>query len=167
MHICYLTLSPNTDRPTSPKLKPTASDIRQSTVSGKLIIIIMNVFLERLYMWNMLNCTEQGQILKYKAHSNKTLKTAGVQTVMLKHPAKQFKKSYGNILILFFRLGNLGDVGKAGSLHQFLLGLHKQFGPITSFWWGKQFAVSISSPDLFRQHQHLFDRPSIQLWLFL
>ena len=39
----------------------------------------------------MLNCAEQGQIQKCKAHVYKTLKTAGVQTVMLKHPTKQSK----------------------------------------------------------------------------
>ena len=31
-----------------------------------IIVIIMSVFLERLSMWNMLNCAEQGQIQKYK-----------------------------------------------------------------------------------------------------
>ena len=40
-------------------------------------------------MWNMLNYAEQGQIQKYKTHAYKTLKTAGVQTIMLKHPTKQ------------------------------------------------------------------------------
>ena len=49
----------------------------------------MGVFLERLSMWNMLNCTEQVQIQKYKTHVCKTPKTACVQTIMLKHPTKQ------------------------------------------------------------------------------
>ena len=49
----------------------------------------MSVFLERFSMWNTLNCTEQVQIQKYKTHAYKTPKTAGVQTVMLKHPTKQ------------------------------------------------------------------------------
>ena len=40
----------------------------------------------------MLSCAEQGQIQKYKTHAYKTLKTADVQTIMLKHPTKQFKK---------------------------------------------------------------------------
>ena len=39
------------------------------------IIIIMSVFLERLSMWNMLNCAEQMQIQKYETHAYKTLKT--------------------------------------------------------------------------------------------
>ena len=52
----------------------------------------MSIFLERLSMWNMLSCTEQGQIQKYKVHAYRTFKTAGVQTIMLEHPTKQFKK---------------------------------------------------------------------------
>ena len=56
-----------------------------------IIIIIMSVFLERLSMWNMFNCTEQGQTQKYKTHAYKTLRTAGVQTIMMKHPTKQLK----------------------------------------------------------------------------
>ena len=52
----------------------------------------MSIFLERLFTWNMLNCAEQVQIQKYKTHAYKTLKTAGVQTIMLKHPTKQLKK---------------------------------------------------------------------------
>ncbi|KAL8600514.1 hypothetical protein ACOMHN_005008 [Nucella lapillus] len=58
-------------------------------------------------------------------------------------------------------LGNLGDMGKAGSLHEFLMGLHKKFGPVVSFWWGKQYTVSIATAELFKQHQHLFDRPPL------
>ena len=50
----------------------------------------MSVFLERLSVWNMLNYAEQVQIQKYKTHACKTPKTAGVQTIMLKHPTKQF-----------------------------------------------------------------------------
>ena len=52
----------------------------------------MNIFLEYLFMWDMLNYAEQVQIQKYKTHAYKTLKTAGVQTIMLKHPTKQLKK---------------------------------------------------------------------------
>ena len=42
----------------------------------------------------MLNCTEQMQIQKYKIHAYKTLKTAGVQAIMLKHPTKKIKNNY-------------------------------------------------------------------------
>ena len=40
----------------------------------------------------MLNCSEQVQIQKYKTHAYKTLKTVGVQIIMLKHPAKHKKR---------------------------------------------------------------------------
>ena len=53
----------------------------------------MSIFLERLAMWNMLNCAEQVQIQKYKTHACKTLKTVGVQIIMLKHPTRH-KKEY-------------------------------------------------------------------------
>ena len=39
-------------------------------------------------MLNVLNCAEQVLIQKYKMHAYKTLKAAGVQTIMLKHPTK-------------------------------------------------------------------------------
>ena len=45
-------------------------------------------------MCNMLSCAEQVQIQKYKTHAYKTLKTVGVQTIMLKHPTKHKKKEY-------------------------------------------------------------------------
>ena len=54
-------------------------------------MMIMSVYLERLSMWNMLNCAEQVQIQKYKTHAYKTLKTVGVQIIMLKHPTKHKK----------------------------------------------------------------------------
>ena len=53
----------------------------------------MSVFLERLSTWNMLSCAEQVQIQKYKTHAYKTLKTAGVKIIILKHPTKH-KKEY-------------------------------------------------------------------------
>ncbi|XP_053373354.1 cytochrome P450 20A1-like [Mercenaria mercenaria] len=62
--------------------------------------------------------------------------------------------------------GNLGDIAKAGSLHEFLLDLHKQFGPIASFWWGPRYVVSIANADLFKQHHNVFDRPPELFELF-
>ncbi|KAL5006402.1 hypothetical protein ScPMuIL_015208 [Solemya velum] len=55
--------------------------------------------------------------------------------------------------------GNIPDFAAAGSLHEYLVKLHKEYGPITSFWMGGSHVVSIASPELFKQHQHLFDRP--------
>ena len=60
---------------------------------------------------------------------------------------------------LFYRDGNLADLGKAGSLHEFLVDLHGQFGDIASFWMGQQLVVSIASPALFKEHMAVFDRP--------
>ena len=45
-------------------------------------------------MWNMLNCAEQVQIQKYKRDVYKTLKTVGVQIIMLKHPTKHKKNTH-------------------------------------------------------------------------
>ncbi|KAK2152271.1 hypothetical protein NP493_2494g00009 [Ridgeia piscesae] len=56
-------------------------------------------------------------------------------------------------------LGNLPDLKKAGSVHEFLMILHKNYGDIASFWFGQQLVVSIASPQLFKQHAKVFDRP--------
>ena len=45
-------------------------------------------------MYNILICAEQVQIQKYKTHAYKTSKIACVQTVMLKHPTKQYRWAY-------------------------------------------------------------------------
>ncbi|XP_078321122.1 cytochrome P450 20A1-like [Crassostrea virginica] len=55
--------------------------------------------------------------------------------------------------------GNLADLARAGSLHEYLLDLHAQYGDITAFWMGQELVVSICSPDLFKQHSTVFDRP--------
>ncbi|XP_074646229.1 cytochrome P450 20A1-like [Tubulanus polymorphus] len=55
--------------------------------------------------------------------------------------------------------GNLADIAKAGSLHEFLLETHKKFGPIVSFWIRETMAISISTPELFSEHGTYFDRP--------
>ena len=64
------------------------------------------------------------------------------------------------------QLGNLSDVEKAGSLHEFLVSLHKKYGDIVSFWWGKQMTVSISTPELFKEQAKIFDRPESLFALF-
>ncbi|KAL3831794.1 hypothetical protein ACJMK2_023498 [Sinanodonta woodiana] len=58
--------------------------------------------------------------------------------------------------------GNLTDISRAGSLHEFLIDLHKKFGNIVSFWMGQTFVVSIASPELFKEHQGVFDRPPLK-----
>lgn len=62
--------------------------------------------------------------------------------------------------------GNMSDIKMAGSLHEFLMDLHKQFGPIASFWMGPEYIVSISSPELFKEHQGVFDRPPLLFKMF-
>lgn len=56
-------------------------------------------------------------------------------------------------------LGNLGQCTPNGGLHQFLLDNHKKLGPMFSFFWGKELAVSIASPVIWKDVQTLFDRP--------
>ncbi|XP_013091417.2 cytochrome P450 20A1-like [Biomphalaria glabrata] len=56
--------------------------------------------------------------------------------------------------------GNLSDIARAGSLHEFLVETHARFGPITGFWWGQVYVVSIASPELFKAHANVFDKPS-------
>ncbi|KAG7467354.1 hypothetical protein MATL_G00152470 [Megalops atlanticus] len=48
--------------------------------------------------------------------------------------------------------GNLPDIVDRGSLHEFLVGLHDQFGPVASFWFGRRPVVSLGSVDQLRQH---------------
>ncbi|KAJ8024895.1 Cytochrome P450 20A1 [Holothuria leucospilota] len=62
--------------------------------------------------------------------------------------------------------GNLPDIKAAGSLHEFLVKLHKQYGPIASFWFGPTFTVSVASPDILQDLKRIFDRPPELFRLF-
>lgn len=57
--------------------------------------------------------------------------------------------------------GNLPDISDAGSLPEFLMELHTDFGPVASFWLGRQFVVSTASVDTFRAQMGCFDRPIV------
>ncbi|KAL7890717.1 hypothetical protein AOLI_G00001930 [Acnodon oligacanthus] len=48
--------------------------------------------------------------------------------------------------------GNLQDIVNRGSLHEFLVGLHDQFGSVASFWFGRRPVVSLGSVDQLQQH---------------
>ena len=61
-------------------------------------------------------------------------------------------------MFLSFRTGNLTDIKKAGSFHEFLVNLHRKYGPVVSFWWGKQLVVTLGSPKVFKEVQTLFNR---------
>ena len=57
------------------------------------------------------------------------------------------------------RLGDLGELGAAGSLHEYLLQLHDNGRcPVTSFWCGKEQVVSVCSPQAFKDTVKLTDR---------
>jgi hypothetical protein len=59
-----------------------------------------------------------------------------------------------------YRLGDLGELAKHGSLHQYLLHLHKNGEvPVTSFWWEKTKVVSVCNPQSFKELVGLVDRP--------
>ncbi|XP_077997361.1 cytochrome P450 20A1-like [Glandiceps talaboti] len=55
--------------------------------------------------------------------------------------------------------GNLPDIDEAGSFHEFLMKLHSKYGPVASFWYGKDYFVSLGSPEAFKDHIKLSDRP--------
>lgn len=67
---------------------------------------------------------------------------------------------FTQFLRFHFSLGNLAMITREGGLHKFLQQHHKKFGPIFSFYWGKELVVSLGSPQLFKDVQTLFDRPS-------
>lgn len=48
--------------------------------------------------------------------------------------------------------GNLQDIVNRGSLHEFLVSLHQEFGPVASFWFGGRPVVSLGAVDQLRQH---------------
>ncbi|XP_050967908.1 cytochrome P450 20A1 [Labeo rohita] len=48
--------------------------------------------------------------------------------------------------------GNLQDIVNRGSLHEFLVGLHDEFGSVASFWFGGRPVVSLGGVDQLRQH---------------
>ena len=56
-------------------------------------------------------------------------------------------------------MGNLLDMGKAGSLHEYLMLLHEKYGSIVGFLWGKKYVVSLASPEYWKEVNHIFDRP--------
>lgn len=68
-----------------------------------------------------------------------------------------------NTIHFSLRLGDIGEVGKAGSLHEYLTILHDEGRcPVTSFWFGKEHVVSICSPQAFKDTVKLTDRAGEQ-----
>ncbi|KAG1678672.1 26S proteasome non-ATPase regulatory subunit 4 [Nymphon striatum] len=62
--------------------------------------------------------------------------------------------------------GNLVDIADSGSLHEYLVSLHETYGPISAFWWGERYVVSILSPEYFKKVNHLSNRPGELFSLF-
>lgn len=56
--------------------------------------------------------------------------------------------------------GNVGDIVQAGGLQNFLVSLHKDHGPVASFWMGSKLVVTIGSAELFETQTHVFDKPA-------
>ena len=56
-------------------------------------------------------------------------------------------------------MGNFLDMGKAGSVHEYLILLHEKYGSIAGFWWGEKYVVSLASPEYWKEVNHIFDRP--------
>ncbi|XP_029305001.1 cytochrome P450 20A1 [Cottoperca gobio] len=48
--------------------------------------------------------------------------------------------------------GNLQDIVNRGSLHEFLVSLHQQYGSVASFWFGGRPVVSLGSVQQLQQH---------------
>ena len=73
----------------------------------------------------------------------------------------KFMFSFEVMKSLFSSKGNFEDIQDAGSLHEFLINLHEEYGGLASFWWGSHLVVSLGSPEMFQEVKALFDRPSI------
>lgn len=58
----------------------------------------------------------------------------------------------GSNSLCSLRDGNLQDIVNRGSLHDFLVSLHQEFGPMASFWFGRRPVVSLGSVQQLRQH---------------
>jgi cytochrome P450 family 20 subfamily A len=56
--------------------------------------------------------------------------------------------------------GNIPDIIKADSFHEFLIQLHQKFGRMASFWlFGPTLAISISDPNLIKSIDYLSEKP--------
>lgn len=64
--------------------------------------------------------------------------------------------------------GNLGDIPQhGGSLHSYLVDLHKTHGEIAAFYWMKERVVSLASSNTWKTNLKLFDRPISLFSLFM
>ena len=67
------------------------------------------------------------------------------------------------IIFLLQRLGDLGELASHGSLHQYLVHLHKKGAvPVTSFRWGKTHVISVCNAQAFKELVGLVNRPGAE-----
>ena len=68
------------------------------------------------------------------------------------------------VLYINCRNGDLDEINKHGSLHQYLLHLHQNgHQPINTFWWGQERLVSVCSTELIKDAAKLTNTPSKKL----
>ena len=92
-----------------------------------------------------------------------------VNVVILKNlPVKSFSCMVCYIYVVIYdcmcinyRNGDLDEISKHGSLHQYLLHLHQNgHQPINTFWWGQEKLVSVCSTELIKDAAKLTNTPS-------
>ncbi|XP_005998899.1 cytochrome P450 20A1 isoform X2 [Latimeria chalumnae] len=75
-----------------------------------------------------------------------------ISAVLYLYPASRQASGIPGLTPTEEKDGNLPDIVSKGSLHEFLVNLHEQYGPAASFWFGKRLVVSLGSMDLLKQH---------------
>lgn len=65
-----------------------------------------------------------------------------------------------------FREGNISDIERAGSLHQYLCKLHKDYGNVAAFKYGQSLVVSVSNPKHFVPRLQICDIPGMTFQIF-
>ncbi|XP_051839716.1 cytochrome P450 20A1 [Antechinus flavipes] len=75
-----------------------------------------------------------------------------VGAVLYLYPASRQASGIPGITPTEEKDGNLPDIVKSGSLHEFLVNLHERYGPVVSFWFGRRLVVSLGTIDALKQH---------------
>uniref|UniRef100_A0A8C8X8R4 Cytochrome P450 family 20 subfamily A member 1 n=2 Tax=Panthera TaxID=9688 RepID=A0A8C8X8R4_PANLE len=81
-----------------------------------------------------------------------TFLLALVAAVLYLYPASRQAAGIPGITPTEEKDGNLPDIVKSGSLHEFLVNLHEGYGPVVSFWFGRRLVVSLGTVDVLKQH---------------
>ena len=63
-----------------------------------------------------------------------------------------------------YRDGNISDIERAGSLHQYLCKLHKDYGNVAAFKYGQILVVSVANPKQFVPRLQICDIPGLFLY---